>query len=206
MILCSSVRVWAGLTIPVLLVCTLTCFINRFAIHLLLHSVEEYQRLRELVGGTAASNVHCVSGEYDSINSSDATQHNATSVSIESGAAVAIPSFPETKVIQLGSFRVGIIGGHQVVPWGDMSALSMVRRRLNVDVLICGWRRKNGVVEHEGGYYIFPGSITGAYSSHTADVHPSFILLAVQGNKVVCYVYELINGEVDVSKTEFSKR
>lgn len=49
------------------------------------------------------------------------------------------------------------------------------------------------------------GSITGAYSAHVAEVNPSFILLAVQGNKVVCYVYELINGEVDVSKTEFSK-
>lgn len=36
-------------------------------------------------------------------------------------------------------------------------------------------------------------------------VIPSFILLAVQGSKVVCYVYELIEGEVEVSKTEFTK-
>lgn len=57
----------------------------------------------------------------------------------------------------------------------------------------------------KGGYYVFPGSITGAYSSSVPDVNPAFILLAVQGNKVVCYVYELKNGEVDVSKTEFSK-
>ena len=35
---------------------------------------------------------------------------------------------------------------------------------------------------------------------------PSFILLAVQGDKVVCYVYELVKGEVEVSKTEFTKR
>mmetsp|Transcript_31438 Transcript_31438/g.56959 ORF Transcript_31438/g.56959 Transcript_31438/m.56959 type:complete len:99 (+) Transcript_31438:88-384(+) len=58
----------------------------------------------------------------------------------------------------------------------------------------------------EGGYYIFPGSITGAYSACTPNVNPSFILLAVQGTKVVCYVYELKDGEVDVSKTEFSKQ
>lgn len=50
------------------------------------------------------------------------------------------------------------------------------------------------------------GSITGAYSSITEDVTPSFILLAVKENNVVCYVYEYINGEVDVSKTEFSKK
>ena len=36
-------------------------------------------------------------------------------------------------------------------------------------------------------------------------IDPCFILLAVQGSNVVCYVYELIDGEVEVSKTEFSK-
>ncbi|KAL7529391.1 hypothetical protein ACHAWF_002961, partial [Thalassiosira exigua] len=118
----------------------------------------------------------------------------------------APPSFPPTKVIHLGKFRVDIVGGHQVVPWGDLSALAMARRRLNVDVLVCDWKRKEGVVEYDGGYYIFPGSITGAYSSCSPNVNPSFILLAVQGNKVVCYVYELKGGEVDVSKTEFSKQ
>lgn len=50
------------------------------------------------------------------------------------------------------------------------------------------------------------GSVTGAYSASTVNTNPSFILLAVQGNKVVCYVYEMKNGEVDVSKTEFSKQ
>jgi hypothetical protein len=51
------------------------------------------------------------------------------------------------------------------------------------------------------------GSITGAYCSWSAkDVVPSFILLAVQESKVVCYVYELKNDQVDVSKTEFTKK
>lgn len=39
----------------------------------------------------------------------------------------------------------------------------------------------------------------------TEQVTPSFILLAVQDKKVVCYVYELVNGEVEVSKTDISK-
>lgn len=151
-----------------------------------IESPQEYERLRELVGGS--SNVHRVAGEYDFVQQQ---QH---------------PQLDETKVVQLGQFRVGIIGGHQVVPWGDLSALAMNRRKMNVDVLVCGWRRKEGVVEYEGGYYIFPGSISGAYSSHSpTTANPSFILLAVQGNKMVCYVYELKNGEVDVSKIEFAK-
>lgn len=49
------------------------------------------------------------------------------------------------------------------------------------------------------------GSITGAFSSHSEVVTPSFILLAIQDAKIVCYVYELIKGEVEVSKTEFVK-
>jgi len=119
-------------------------------------NVQEYDRLRELVGGSSSS-VHCVSGEYDYVTSvaaegiGNATENNTA-------AGVAPPSFPETKVIQLGQFRVGIIGGHQVVPWGDLGALAMVRRKLDVDVLVCGSKRQEGVVEFEGGYYLFPVS------------------------------------------------
>ena len=153
-----------------------------------IESPQEYERLRELVGG--GSNVHCVAGDYDFVRQPPQGQQQ----------------LDDKKVLQLGQFRVGIIGGHQVVPLGDLSALAMTRRKLNVDVLICGSRRKEGVVEYEGGYYIFPGSITGAYSSQLpTPANPSFILLAVQGNKIVCYVYELKDGEVDVSKIEFSK-
>ena len=55
-------------------------------------------------------------------------------------------------------------------------------------------------------YSFTQGSITGAYTSLTEKVTPSFILLAVQDRKITCYVYELINGEVEVSKTEITKK
>jgi hypothetical protein len=42
-------------------------------------------------------------------------------------------------------------------------------------------------------------------STLTTEVIPSFILLAIQGSKVVTYVYELHGDQVDVSKSEFSK-
>ena len=82
----------------------------------------------------------------------------------------------------------------------------MMRRRLDVDVLISGHTHKNEVVKHDGHYHINPGSITGAFSEcRPGSVSPSFVLLAIQGKKVVCYVYELIDDEVEVFKTEFSK-
>jgi len=107
---------------------------------------------------------------------------------------------------QLKFCRIGVVHGHQILPWGNHSSLSMMRRRLDVDVLISGHTHKNEVVEHDGHYHINPGSITGAFSEcRPGNVSPSFVLLAIQGKKVVCYVYELIDDEVEVFKTEFSK-
>ena len=42
-------------------------------------------------------------------------------------------------------------------------------------------------------------------STLTTEVTPSFILLAIQGSKVVTYVYELDGDKVEVTKSEFSK-
>jgi hypothetical protein len=55
------------------------------------------------------------------------------------------------------------------------------------------------------------GSITGAFLPHgrpDQTIIPSFILLAVQDTKMVCYVYELVNNNetVEVSKTELVKK
>jgi len=143
-------------------------------------SKEQYEELRGL-----APSVHVAAGDFE----------------FSGGSNI----FPESKVIQVGQFRIGVIHGHQVIPWGDHMALSIMRRKLDVDILVSGHTHKNEVVEHEGSYHINPGSITGAFSSVTSDVNPSFVLLAIQGPKVVCYVYELVNDEVDVSKTEFTK-
>mmetsp|Transcript_11615 Transcript_11615/g.19673 ORF Transcript_11615/g.19673 Transcript_11615/m.19673 type:complete len:199 (+) Transcript_11615:89-685(+) len=143
---------------------------------------EQYEELRDL-----APNIHVVQGDFDTLNGNPIT-------------------FPEETIVQVGSFRIGVIHGHQCVPWKNQDALARMRRKLHCDVLISGHTHQNEVVESDGCYHINPGSITGAYSALTPNVVPSFILLAVQGDKVVCYVYELVKGEVEVSKTEFTKR
>lgn len=138
---------------------------------------EQYDELK-----TLAPNVHIVRGDFDEDQ-----------------------SFPESKVIQIGQFKIGLIHGHQIVPWGDAHSLAMIQRQLDVDILITGHTHRNEVNEYEGKWFINPGSITGSYSTLTSEVTPSFILLAIQGNKVVTYVYELHGDQVDVSKSEFSK-
>ena len=47
-------------------------------------------------------------------------------------------NFPETKVVKIGQFRIGLIHGHQIVPWGDTEALAAMQRQLDCDVLISG--------------------------------------------------------------------
>ena len=113
-------------------------------------------------------------------------------------------ALPEETVTMIGNLRVGVIHGHDLQPWGDAEALSAKRRRLDVDVLISGHTHRAEVREDDGYCYLNPGSITGAYSPASTDVVPSFILLAVQGSKVVIYVYELRGDTVDVSKSEFT--
>jgi vacuolar protein sorting-associated protein 29 len=87
-----------------------------------------------------APNVHVVRGDFD-----DDT------------------SFPDSKVIQIGQFKIGLIHGHQIVPWGDAHSLAMIQRQLDVDILITGNTHRNEVNEYEGKWFINPGSITGAY-------------------------------------------
>ena len=68
-------------------------------------------------------------------------------------------------MVTVGSFRIGLCHGHQVVPWGDTDSLAMVQRQLDVDILISGHTHRFDAFEHENKFYINPGSITGAYSA-----------------------------------------
>ncbi|CAB9504289.1 protein sorting-associated protein 29 [Seminavis robusta] len=143
---------------------------------------EQYDELRAL-----APNVHVVAGDFD-----------------------IHTSFPETSVLQVGQFRIGVVHGHQILPPHSQHALARMRRKLNVDILVYGHSHQNQVTCHDGYYHINPGSMTGAHSVVVAphNVSPSFILLAVKENTAVCYVYEYNNknGQVDVSKTDFTKK
>jgi len=142
-------------------------------------SLDEYLR-------TLANSVHIVRGDTDT------------------GSWAS--ELPEQKVVKIGEFTIGLIHGHQIVPWGDPEAVAAAQRQLDCDILVIGHTHKNEVYQYQQKYIINPGSATGAYSPFTSNVIPSFVLMAVKGNKVVTYVYELKDGEVNVSKSEFTKQ
>ena len=67
-------------------------------------------------------------------------------------------------MVTVGNFRIGLIHGHQVIPWGDKESLSILQRQLDVDVLISGQTHKFEIFEKDEKIFINPGSATGAYS------------------------------------------
>eukprot|EP00913_Durusdinium_trenchii_P010100 g9473.t1 len=90
-------------------------------------------------------------------------------------------NFPETCVTNVGDFKVGVVHGHQLVPWGDDNSLVKFAGRLGVDILVSGHTHRNSIVELGGKFLINPGSVTGACNAvGEFDITPSFMLMAVQ--------------------------
>jgi len=141
--------------------------------------VEDYLR-------SLANNVHFAKGDLD--------------------VAGGVNFLTETKVIKIGEFSIGMVHGHQIIPWGDIETLGNLQRKLDVDILITGHTHKSEVFDNEGKLIINPGSATGAHSAHTTNVIPSFIILGIKGPKVTLYLYEIRDGDVVVAKSEFSKK
>eukprot|EP01097_Dermamoeba_algensis_P001395 TRINITY_DN1520_c0_g1_i5.p2 TRINITY_DN1520_c0_g1~~TRINITY_DN1520_c0_g1_i5.p2 ORF type:complete len:185 (-),score=42.14 TRINITY_DN1520_c0_g1_i5:982-1536(-) len=115
------------------------------------------------------------------------------------------PNFPETKVVTLGNLKIGLIHGHQVVPWGDRESLKIIQRQLDVDVLVSGNTHKFEAFEFENRLFVNPGSAT-AYSGITFDVNPSFVLMDIQGDTVIIYIYQLKGTDLKVEKMSYQKK
>ena len=92
---------------------------------------------------TLALNVHVVKGDFDD----------------------ASLNYPLEKVVTVGHFRIGLCHGHHIIPWGDKESLSLLQRRLNVDILITGHTHQFEAYESDGCFFVNPGSATGAYSA-----------------------------------------
>nr|GMC62159.1 vacuolar protein sorting-associated protein 29 [Ipomoea batatas] len=146
-----------------------------------------------------------VKKELDLLEVHDYLKSLCPSLHITRGEYDEESKYPETKTITIGQFKLGLCHGHQVVPWGDLDSLAMLQRQLDVDILVSGHTHQFKAYKHEAGVVINPGSATGAYSSITYDVNPSFVLMDIDGLRVVVYVYELIDGEVKVDKIDFKK-
>ena len=112
---------------------------------------EQYEELC-----TLAPNVHVVEGDYDGVEDNDIpVTHHLQYQGQQSHQSL---KFPEHQVVQVGQFRIGVIHGHQILPYKSQGAIARMRRKLNVDILISGHSHENQVVVHDGCYHINPVS------------------------------------------------
>ncbi|KAH6572489.1 hypothetical protein BSLG_002407 [Batrachochytrium salamandrivorans] len=119
-----------------------------------LTSKDTYDYLR-----TIAPDVITVRGDMDEFLPPSST---VLSSSLPSSSSPQQP--PNAKVIQHGPIRIGLLHGHQVLPWGNVQALGIAARQLDVDVLVSGHTHVFEAFEHEGRFFVNPGSATGAFS------------------------------------------
>ena len=114
---------------------------------------------------------------------------------------------PDKTSVKIGDFSIGLIHGHQVLPWGDIESLANVQRSLGCDILLHGHTHKTDIKVKENVLYINPGSISGAFSPLIEDTIPSFILMVLQGEEAIIYLYTLNdkNKKFEVNKIEYTK-
>ncbi|KAI4756895.1 hypothetical protein E4T52_09066 [Aureobasidium sp. EXF-3400] len=119
-----------------------------------------------------------------------------------------------SKVVTHGGLRIGFTHGHTIVPPGDPDSLLIAARQMDVDVLCWGGTCKFEAYEMEGKFFINPGSATGAVSWSTdaeLDANgeeistPSFVLMDVQGDVLVLYVYQLRKDQNGVENVAVEK-
>ncbi|KAJ9067822.1 Vacuolar protein sorting-associated protein 29, variant 2 [Entomophthora muscae] len=137
---------------------------------------DTYEYLRSV-----CSDVHVVQGDFDNVG-----------------------SWPLSKTITHGQYKLGLIHGHQIIPWGHPLSLDSQARQMGADILIFGHTHILEAYVSEGAFFVNPGSATGSYTSlgGSASPIPSFVLLDIQDHLVTAYIYKLIDGEVKVEPLE----
>merc|ERR1712232_1069591 len=118
--------------------------------------------------------------------------------------------FPEQSICNVGSFKLGVIHGHQILPWADQqernNALARKAELLGVDILVSGHTHQHNYAKVGSKFLVNPGSATGAGNMFgELQTQPSFMLMAVQGGDATLYTYKESNGETQVDMEQFKK-
>ena len=173
-------------------------------IHIPQRAVDLPEKFKELLVPGKVQHVVCT-GNIGNREHTDWLKSLAPNVHIVQGDFDLGSNLPDQKTVTIGEWKIGLIHGHQIVPWGDKEALGNLQRELECDILVHGHTHQMNIETIDGKYIVNPGSATGAYTPTKSDVVPSFIIIAFQGKEVTVFIYELVDGNVSVNKSQFSK-
>lgn len=172
--------------------------------HIPQRAIEIPAKFKEMLVPNKVQHVLCT-GNLGNKETTDWVKGLSASIHIVAGDFDLDLTLPESKTMTIGEWRVGLIHGHQVIPWDEPEALAAVARQLDVDILVYGHTHKHGVIRVDGKYLVNPGSATGAYGALADSNNPGFILMAFSGPQVTIYVYQLQDDKVAVEKQEIVK-
>lgn len=109
--------------------------------------------------------------------------------------------------MEIKGTKVGLVHGHQVVPWGDEESLNNKAREMDVEILVYGHTHELKFSQLHNTYFVNPGSMTGAFSPLRADVSPSFLILEFKSKSTVIYSYSLMdNNEIKIGDCTITKQ
>ena len=69
------------------------------------------------------------------------------------------------KKIDVNGVKIGMLHGHNIIPWDDVDALRGIEREIECDILLHGATHKLCTRKLGKSYAVNPGSATGAFSS-----------------------------------------
>jgi vacuolar protein sorting-associated protein 29 len=106
-----------------------------------------------------------------------------------------------SQIIRHGLIRIGTATGLRK----DPLEYAAVARALDVDILVTDGSHFDAFTVG-GRFVLIPGSVTGAFHVLEDNPVPSFVLIDVQPQSAVLYIYRLIGKDVKVEKLEFNKQ
>ena len=118
--------------------------------------------------------------------------------------------YPREFKVKVEDFIIGLRHGDSIHPRGNVHKLTQLALRMGVDILVSGHTHRSSVheVTLERGKKILllnPGSATGVWSGGGFPGNPSFMILEVEGNKIMIRVFELRADRLEESRYTFSK-
>jgi len=172
-------------------------------LHIPQRSVDIPEKFKELLVPGKMQHVLCT-GNVGNREHVDWLKNLAGNVHIVRGDMDDNASLPDSTVVTVGEWKIGLIHGHQVIPWGDLESLGNIRRQLDCDILVSGHTHVLKVDQVDNKFFLNPGSVSGAYSPLVSEVVPGFILMALHARQATLFIYQLKDGELDVNKTQFT--
>ncbi|PVU84944.1 hypothetical protein BB559_007297 [Furculomyces boomerangus] len=152
-------------------------------------------------------NIDIVQGDFDEFyNATSLPSKNLEDAPRSPKQDVTNQTWPQSKIVEIEGFRIGIVHGHQMCPAnGDVDSLVYISRYMDVDLLCSGNTHRFEAYEEDGRFFVNPGSATGVFSALEHNPTPSFVLMDMKESHLVAYVYQLVDNKVSVDKIEYTK-